>query len=266
MKKLKKILSGIIISILGVYVLICILAYFFQESLIFHPAKLAKDKTFDFQRCTEKYFYVPNGDTLHGLTFAADTTIGLVFYLHGNAGALDTWGKAHEAYTALGYDFFILDYPGFGKSSGTITSEEQIHKGIEYVYSMMANVYMERNIVVIGYSIGTGPAAYLASIHKPRQLILQAPYYSLLDLSKQTYPFLPEFLSKYPLRTNEFLKTVECPIAIFHGDADEIIPYESSVRLKEFFKEGDTLYTLPGAKHNGMNDLPGYREILRKII
>src|SRR3989304_2636950 len=100
MKRFKKIFFVLVILTACLYVLVCAGAYFFQESLIFHPKKL--DPSFVFKdSCTEKYFYTESGDTLHGLLFKSDSSKGLVFYLHGNAGAVDTWGKAHEAYTGL---------------------------------------------------------------------------------------------------------------------------------------------------------------------
>ena len=99
-----------------------------------------------------------------------------MFYLHGNAGALDTWGDIAKVYTSLGYDIFILDYRGFGKSEGSIYSEEQFYKDVQAAYDVMRKEYPENKIVVEGYSIGTGPATILAATNHPKLLLLQAPY------------------------------------------------------------------------------------------
>lgn len=266
MRRLRKILLWLLILALSGYVLLCGAMYFGQESLLFHPKKLDRSNVFYFQHPFEEYFILSGTDTVHGLLFNADSSRGLVFYLHGNAGALDTWGEAHEFYVEQGYDFFILDYPGFGKSSGNIQSEEQIHASVEAAYDELCKYYRQVDITVIGYSIGSGPATRLASVKQPARLILQAPYYSITDLAIKEYPFIPEALLKYPLPTYQWIPQVKCPVHVFHGDVDEIIPYEHSKRLEKLFKKGDVLHTLQGAPHNGMNKLESYRAALREIF
>jgi pimeloyl-ACP methyl ester carboxylesterase len=91
----------------------------------------------------------------------------LIFYLHGNAGSLNTWGEVAKRYTELKYDVFMLDYRGYGKSEGSIHSQKQFHEDIQMAYDEMKKTYKESNIVVLGYSIGTGPAAKLASLNHP---------------------------------------------------------------------------------------------------
>lgn len=258
-------LWSLVLALSG-YLLLCTGMYFGQEILLFHPRKLDRHTPFNFKITAGEKFVISGSDTIHGLLFKADSSRGLIFYLHGNAGALDTWGRAHEFYVEQGYDFFILDYPGYGKSSGEISSEAQLHASVEAAYSEMLKSYKENDIIIIGYSIGSGPATHLAASHQPAQLILQAPYYSITDLALKEYPFIPKALLKYPLPTCEWLPEVKCPVQIFHGDIDEIIPYEHAKRLQKLFKKGDFLHTLKGASHNGMNDLESYRSIMREIL
>ncbi|MCC7302004.1 MAG: alpha/beta hydrolase [Bacteroidia bacterium] len=266
MRALLKTVKRTFIVLAILYIVLCSVVYFFQEALIFHPKKLDRDFAFQFQHSFTESLIPSAGDTIHGLLFRSDSSRGLVFYLHGNAGALDTWGKAYELYIDLGYDFFILDYPGYGKSSGNIYSEDQLHRGVQAAYETMMKDYREDQIIVIGYSIGTGPAARLASVQHPSRLILQAPYFNLGDMAHRTYPYLPSFLMKYTFATNEYLPKVTCPVTLFHGDADEIIPHESSTMLSSLFKKGDTLITLSGATHNGMNLRQDYREALASLL
>ena len=241
--------------------------YFNQEKLIFHPTKLPSDFKFNYkQSFAELTIKEEDGVKLSGLLFRADSSKGLIFYLHGNAGALNTWGNAAKNYTKLGYDMFILDYRGFGKSEGEISSEKQFFSDVQQAYNELKKTYPENKIIIVGYSIGTGPAAMLASTNQPKLLILQAPYYSLLDMMQHTYSFVPEFLLKYKFQTNEFLKNTKSQVYIFHGDADEVIYYGSSIKLKESFKPGDKLVTLPGKGHNKMNDDPIYLSDLKSIL
>lgn len=263
----KKILLRTLKWLLALYILICIALYFFQEKLIFFPDRLDKNYTFSFDQSFEEInVNCGNGNLLNGLLFRSDSTKGLIFYLHGNAGSLNTWGEVAKRYTALHYDVFIPDYPGYGKSEGKITSQEGLFKGMQTAYDEMKKRYKEDQIVVLGYSIGTGPAAWLASVNHPRLLILQAPYYSLTHLMRHTYPLIPTFLLKYKFRTNEYLEDCKMPVVIFHGNRDEVIYYGSSLKLQKEMKATDTLITLDGQSHNGITDNAQYITAIRSIL
>src|SRR4029078_12142443 len=105
---------------------------------------------------------------------------------------------------------------------GRINSKAQLFDDIQNAYDEMKMHFQEDSIVVLGYSIGTGPAAHLAATNHPKLLILQAPYYSLADMMRHYYPIIPTFILKYQLRTNEYLKDCKMPVVIFHGDRDEV--------------------------------------------
>lgn len=249
------------------YVLVCMLLYFFQEKLIFHPQPLDPDFQFQFdQPFEEKNIEVPDGKKLNGLLFKAQHSNGLIFYLHGNAGSLDSWGHVASVYTDLNYDVFIPDYRGYGKSMGFINGQNQLFNDMQTVYDELKTSYAEDSIIVLGYSIGTGPAAKLASVNNPRLLILQAPYYSLKDLVRKRFPIIPTCLLKYPFETNTYLKDCAMPVAVFHGDQDQVIYYGSSLKLQQEFKSTDTLITINGLGHNGMTDNPAYRAGIKKIV
>ena len=249
------------------YISICGLLYLFQEKLIFFPQKL--DKTFQFQfdqKFEEKNIKLKDGTILNGLLFKAENSKGLIFYLHGNAGSLNTWGRVAKTYTDLNYDVFLLDYRGYGKSEGSINGQEQLYNDVQTAYDNLKKIYQEDKIIVLGYSIGTGLASKVASTNNPKLLILQAPYYSLTDMMRHTYAIVPTFILKYKFETNNYLKECKMPVVIFHGDADEVIYYGSSVKLKEEFKKQDTLITLSGQGHNGMTENGEYRIDLKKIL
>jgi hypothetical protein len=264
---MKKILIRTLKILVVAYVIICIILFFFQEKLIFRPEKLDKNFKFAFdQKFKEINIKAKDGKFLNGVLFTSDSSKGLIFYLHGNAGSLNTWGGAAKRYTELKYDVFMLDYRGYGKSEGSIHGQTQFHDDIQIAYDEMKKTYKETNIAVLGYSIGTGPAAYLASTNHPRLLILQAPYYSVTDMMRHTYPVIPTFLLGYKFDTYQSLKKCKMPIVIFHGDQDEVIYYNSSVKLKEFLKRTDTLITLHGQGHNGITDNPQYIDAISKIL
>ncbi|HTE12895.1 MAG TPA: alpha/beta fold hydrolase [Chitinophagaceae bacterium] len=246
---------------------LCILLYFVQEKLIFFPEKLAATYKFKFdQGFEELYFKATDNTVLNGVLFKADSSRGLIFYLHGNAGSLASWGQIAKTYTDLHYDLFMLDYRGYGKSEGSISNEKQFYEDVQLAYDSLKNRYNEKDITILGYSIGTGAAAKLAAANHPRLLILQAPYFSLIDMMKYRFRFIPSFILKYKFETNIFLSACKMPVVIFHGDKDEVIYYGSSLKLKKLFKTTDTLITLSGEGHNGMSDNPAYLTELQKKL
>lgn len=258
---------NILEALLIFYIVVCGLFYFFQEKLLFFPEKLDKDFKFNFnQKFEEINIKTQDNLALNGLLFKSDSSKGIVFYLHGNAGSLSTWGEVAKTYTDLNYDVFMLDYRGFGKSEGEIENQDQLFKDLQTVYAELKKKYVENKIIVLGYSIGTGPAAKIASSNNPKLLILQAPYYSLTDMMKHSYPFIPTFILRYKFETNKFIKDCKMPIVIFHGNLDEVIYYNSSIKLKEIIKYTDTLITLNGQGHNGMSYNTEYRMAIKKIL
>ncbi len=251
MQKLKKIFLWLVGILVSLYLLLCISVYFFQEKLLFFPSKLEKNYVFDFKNKYEEITIPTNNNIhLHGVLFhsknvenSISETKKLVFYLHGNVGAVSSWKSIADVYTDLGYDLFILDYRGYGKSEGEIHSQEQFFSDVQIAYDFVRKEkkYDEKNIAVIGYSVGTASAAMLASQNNPKALILQAPYFSITDMTQRTYPFLPTFLLKYEFRTAEFLSKTTIPTTIFHGTHDRVIPYESLEMIKEYLGKNNKL-------------------------
>ena len=169
-------------------------------------------------------------------------------------------------YTALHYDVFLLEYRGYGKSGGISSSQAQLLADVDTVYRQLLPEYPEHRTVVLGCSLGTGPAIWLAARHHPRLLILQAPYFSMRDMAARLYSYVPGFILRYPMPTNELVVRVSAPIILFHGDHDEVIDYNSTLRLKALLKPTDKLVVLPGARHNGMTGNPDYRREIARLL
>lgn len=264
-------LKYVTISFVSLFTIIYIAAvtYFYinQQEMVFLASKLPQDYTFKFNQKFEE-FSIPSfdGKKINGLLFKAENSKGLIFYLHGNRGALDTWSEIADNYTQFGYDIFILDYRGFGKSEGFVEDEEQVYKDISIVYQKILKRYEEKNVIITGYSIGSGLASYLASQNNPKKLILLSPYYNLTDLSSESVPFFPNFLKKFAFRSNDFIPKVKAPIYIFHGDEDQVIGHNHSVRLSKLLKKKDQFFTLKGQGHSKMNDNSDYLKEVQQIL
>jgi len=238
-----------------------------QVKFIFPGAKLSKNYKFHFIGPFSEVSVVAKDSTvLSALLFKADSSKGVILYLHGNNDALDKWGGVAKVYTGLHYDLFMLDYRGYGKSGGFIKSEAQLYSDVQDAYDYLKRIYPEKKIIVLGYSIGTGPAAYLAANNHPGKLILQAPYYSLPDAVHHLMPSADTSDIAFHFNTYQFLRKTTAPVVIFHGDADEMFYYGSSIKLKAFFKPGDELITLKGAGHGYMDRNAEYLEGLKRVL
>ena len=109
----------------------CGLLFSCQEKLIFFPKKLEKNFKYNFpQRFEEKNIPTAEGIKLNCLLFRADSSKGVILYLHGNGGAIDAWGSVAKNYTTLNYDVLVLDYPGYGKSEGKIHNQNKLSSRI----------------------------------------------------------------------------------------------------------------------------------------
>jgi alpha-beta hydrolase superfamily lysophospholipase len=173
-------------------------------------------------------------------------------------------------FTSRGYDILIPDYRGFGKSTGTISSEkQQLADGLA-VYGYLKKSYPEGRIILYGRSIGTGIATFVARSGKPRMLILESPFFSLADLASHHYPLLPKALIssvlKYPFRTNIWITEVACPVCLIHGTGDEIIPFDASTRLERLIKAPHKLIRIEGGGHNNLSDYGAYDRELGLIL
>ena len=129
---MKALLFGFLMLLFVLYVVGCGFLYFKQESLLFYPEKLPANYQFQFPGEHREYpVTTPDGTRLSGLLFKAKAPKGLVFFLHGNGGSLAGWGGVAAIYTQLGYDVFLLDYRGYGKSEGHISSQAQLLGDVE---------------------------------------------------------------------------------------------------------------------------------------
>lgn len=269
MSKIKKILKWILGIVITLYLGICILFYFSEEKVLFDTsAKLGKNHIFKFPSTfEEREILMADGKKLHGVLFKANEPKGLIVYLPGGSGMIDSIGVNAPLYTDLNYDLLIVNYRGFGKSEGEIESEKQFNQDMQTVYDYLKKEYQEDRIVVFGYSLGTGPAAALAATNNPKMLILQAPYYSMNDLSQKAFSYLPiSLLQKYKFPINEYLKETESPIVLIHGETDKKIPVEVSHRLKNSLKPTDQLLVLEGQGHNNFEKNGEYLLELSKIL
>jgi uncharacterized protein len=252
-----------------VYAGVCLLYYILQEKFIFVPTLPGEPFEVRLSGETEEFLLeTPNEGRIHALLLKVAQPKGVILYLHGNTGSLKRWQFMAEEITTFGYHVFIPDYRGFGKSTGP-RSEAILHRDFEKCYDWLREKMPNLPIVVYGRSLGSGFATRLASRREAQKLVLETPYFNLVDVAQFYVPFLPvKWLLRYQLRSDLYIQHVHCPIHIFHGTRDLIVPYESAFklfRLVEHQKEV-AMTTIPGGKHSNLNRFPLFHERLRQFL
>ncbi|HNH35586.1 MAG TPA: alpha/beta fold hydrolase [Rhodocyclaceae bacterium] len=232
-----------------------------QESLLFLPERLPADHRFEVAGAEEVSVSVP-GARLSALHLRLANPKGLVFYLHGNGGNLAGWFANADFYRDLGYDLFMVDYRGYGKSTGRIESEEQLMADVRAAWVAVSGNYQGRRIVVFGRSLGTALAARLAAEVRPDLTVLASPYCSMADLARHHYPWVPTALLRYPLSTCEAASRMTTPLLLLHGDRDAVIPASQAESLRAR-APGAELHLVRGAGHDDIHLFPDYLDALR---
>lgn len=237
-----------------------------QERLLFFPEPLAAEHRFDFGAdVQELQIPVSGGAQLSALHLRHAEPKGLVFYLHGNGGNLQSWFVTADFYRRAGYDLFMLDYRGYGKSSGRIESEAQLRADVRAAWDQVAPSYAGKHRVIIGRSLGTALAAELALQVQPDQLVLVSPYLRMVALMRQHFPLLPTWLLRYPLDTAASLQQWQGPLLLLHGERDELIPAAHSQQLQQLAPQG-RLVLIPGAGHNDLQLHEPYLQAIKQVL
>lgn len=207
-----------------------------------------------------------DGGKINAIYFKVPNSRGLVYYLKGNSRSIKGWGKFAKDFLSNGYDFFMMDYRGFGKSKGRRT-QAFLFQDAQTIYDWLKKKYSEEDILIYGRSLGSGIAAYIASKNNPKMLILDSPYFSFYHNIRRFLFFIPlKFLIRYDIRTDEYLSATNCPIYIIHGDKDRLIPYTQSEALKRLYPYKINLYMVKGAGHNNLPDFEEFFNLLYEIL
>lgn len=267
---MKKLLGFVILSLTIFGFVNAGFMYFKQEDMIFAPERLPPDFRFAFQDRFEELEWPVDGARIHALHFRTVKPKGVVLYFHGNAGSLKSWGEVATDFTRRGYDIVIPDYRGFGKSTGQIKNERMLHDDAQTAYNQVRKQFPENQIILYGRSIGTAMAVHLARTARPRMVILESPFFSLLDMAVHHYEPIPRpllsLLIRYPMRSDQWITEVTSPVYLIHGSNDGVIPFSESERLSKLIRSRYELIAVPGGNHNNLNDFRQYREALDRIL
>jgi uncharacterized protein len=254
--------------LLIVYLTLSIGFYLLQDKFIFQPKKLEQGYAFQFNQPFEEHFIkTEDGETLNALMFRSSIpSKGFILYFHGNAGNLQRWGQYAIDFTQLGYDILMIDYRGYGKSTGK-PSEAGFYNDAQVVLDWSRKNIPFTRLIIYGRSLGSAVASQLATKNTLDLLILETPFD---EFKSVIYPPIRPLLALFPLRShfpnNIFLPKVKCKKIIFHGTNDWVVPYSSALKLKSLLSNEDRFFTIEGGSHKNLRDFKEYRRALSEVL
>jgi pimeloyl-ACP methyl ester carboxylesterase len=246
------------------WLIIVMAAQFFQDKLVFQGRILPADHVFKFnQPFAEHSIKTQDGNTLSAILFPAEGDArGLILYFHGNAGNLQRWGEYAPDFTTLGYDILMVDYRGYGKSTG-IPSEALLYDDALRV-NQWSDSIPHKKLVVYGRSLGAAVATNLAIKINPDLLVLETPFYELKDAVNG---WLQPFVNlKHEFPNYKFLPVVKCRKVILQGTKDAVVPFSSAIKLKPLLGPGDEFVVIDDGGHNNLTKFPLFHETLKRVL
>ncbi len=194
-----------------------------------------------------------DGERLHAWYIPASDPRGVLLFFHGNAGNISHRLVSIEQFRQLGLDVLIVDYRGYGRSSGR-PSEQGLYRDASATYHWLREekTVAPEHIAVFGRSLGAAVAANLASREPVGALILESGFTSIPDIGADLYPFLPvRLLTRYRYDTRAALAAVQVPVLVIHSPDDEIIPFRHGQALYQAAPEPKRLLEIRGDHNSG---------------
>jgi pimeloyl-ACP methyl ester carboxylesterase len=260
------IIALVVLAALGVcYVLAGLGLFLFQDSLVFFPQKLesGSQNVKDYKEI-ETVFRV-DGVKLHGWLVNRGEP-GLIIYYGGNAEEV-SW-NIEEFKKMKDYSTLLLNYRGYGLSQGD-PSQELLFKDALEVFDKIAadSGRIAGDIVLVGRSLGSGVAAYVASRRKVSKLVLVTPFDSVKSIACDRFPIFPvDLLLKNPFPSVEYAPEIECPVLILLAETDDVVPRENSMNLASKIKPKPAVTVIRGSGHNEIQDVPEYWKSIGEFI
>ena len=241
-------------------------AYLLARWALYHPSKypIGDWNTQRLVGAVDVWLEASDGVKIHAWWVQREGSPLAALFLHGNGDNITYYTPHVEEIVAAGSSVLILDYRGYGKSSGR-PSEQGLYRDSEagFIY-LLAKGYRAGQIIVHGQSLGTAVAIDLASRHPCAALILEAPFTSASDVAGTLVPVLGPLLVR-SFNSLSKMRSIRVPKFFMQGDRDEVIPLRLGQELFAAAHEPKTFWVIPGASHNDILETAGaeYRHRLK---
>jgi len=270
-------LLGLLSLAAGIYLLLSLVLYLLQGRMVFLAnmpgrALTATPSDFGFE-FEDVSITTSDGEQLHGWYVPATRSRGVVLFFHGNAGNISHRLDSIEIFHQLGLDTLIIDYRGYGQSSGKPTEQgTYLDAQAAWNYLVDERGVAANRIIIFGRSLGGAIGAWLGTQHTPAAVIIESSFTSGVDMARRLYPFLPARLItrlRYPVA--EYASRLQCPVLVVHSRDDEIIPFAMGQSIYAAVTQRKAFLELRGDHNGGIfisrNDyLPGLDGFINSVL
>lgn len=264
-----RLLAGLVVA----YGSLLLLVYFLQPRLLFLPGVPGRELAATPAQIGLSFENVElptsDGERLHGWWLPQDRPRATLLFFHGNAGNVSHRLDSLRIFHRLGLQVFIIDYRGYGRSTGSPT-EAGLYRDAQTAWSWLTEqkgIAPER-IVVFGRSLGGAVASRLATDVDAAGLIVESAFTSVSDIGAEVYWWLPvRMLSRLDFDTASHLEQSGLPVLVIHSRDDDIIPFHHGQRLARIAGERGRLSEIRGDHNTGfLTSGDRYVEALDRFI
>jgi len=247
---------SLLVSLALAYAAVVVLVFLFQSRLVYFPhiggevAVTPQAYGMPFEAVT---ITTEDREQLAAWWVPATQSRGAVLIFHGNAGNISHRVDYLQMFHKLGYSSLIIDYRGYGKSTGS-PSEQGTYRDAEAAWRWLVENrgIKAGDIVLLGESLGGAVAAWLGARVTPRAVVLASTFTSVPDLGAQVYPFLPvRLVSRFSYDSMAAVKAIRSPLLIAHSRDDDIVPYSHGRALFEAANEPKAFLDMQGGHNDG---------------
>ena len=252
-----KTLLSIIILVAGLYALLLISIFIFQRSLLYYPVPYRQGIN------AQEIQFNNDGLELSGWILNPGRSRAII-YFGGNAEAIENNITNFEA-DLRDYSVYLIHYRGYGKSEGKPT-EDGLYADALAIYDAIREQY--QSVSLVGRSLGSGVAVYLAAHRKIDRLILLTPYDSIVKVAQVHYPFVPaHYAARDRFESFRYAPDISAPVLMVTAELDRIVPVERALKLREYFAPEQVTYRMiKSATHNNVTEFEEYRQLLKNFV
>jgi fermentation-respiration switch protein FrsA (DUF1100 family) len=272
---LRRFLKLLMTALICLYVLICLALWLGQGHLIFFPSKELTITPAHYRNAYEDVSLASTNGELTGWWLAShESGAKVLLYLHGNGGNLSDNAAQTARLNRLGLSVFIIDYRGYGRSSGKFPSETTVYEDAESAWKYLTEQkhFSPHDIIIYGHSLGGAVAIDLAAKHpEAAGLITESSFTSIRAMSTldKHYLVFPIFLIlNQRFDSIDKVDRLKMPVLFIHGSADEVVPTWMGQALYQAAPQPKRLLIVPGGHHMDSGEVGGkqYLDAVRDFI
>ena len=250
----QRLIKSILSIVLLTWIILSFIIFVNQKNLVYVPSKEYINTPEYYNLNYENHILLTeDGERINSWFIPHVNPRATLLFLHGNGGNISTRLDSINIFHKLGLSVFIIDYRGYGSSSG-LPSEEGTYIDAETAWLFLRNKkhISENNIIIYGRSLGGAIAIWLAYKYRSSALIIESSFTSIIDMGKYNYPYLPiNLLAKIKYPSDERISNIDTPKLFIHSKDDDIVPYRFGKKLFELANQPKEFLEIHGLHNDG---------------